>query len=601
MQKHCEEKKKVEEAYSRFSTLLQESKETLQKIPNTDSNFNSIRSQYLSLFESKIQESRELLENALKYQEWDNLVIAFFGITNAGKSTIIETFRILFDEETRKAALKKSNGKGVDGVIVGDGKMDFTKTYDEYKMSINGQRFILIDVPGIEGNESEVKEEILKALGKAHCVFCVHGMDKKPDSKVIEKIKTYLKDWVKVYSILNVKGTSFNYDEDDERLEFKTKTVLSLEKQTQEVFSNALGKNYAGNITTQALLALCAKAQFSPKRADLKKEQKLLLESFKNPDAILDFCEFDSVVDVVKELSVHYSEEICEAHKTKVLGMYKTTYQSLKRLNTTQKAAINQMIGKLDRLKEFINNEFNSTESSIQNQIRKRIKDGFDNLKKDGCDAIDAGYSGEELETFLDEKKDVIFFDVNDGIKDIIQNEAFDLNTSIQDAIDQIKKEMTTTSNLNDIADMDGVEVLFEDVIDKLKFGFSDAMNWAFFLGGSFMFGWTIVGTNWWNPVGWGLAALLAGIAIFGGDKESKAKSKLSEKIDEAQKQCLETSYKEICNNVNTQFDKQKNKICSNLKKDVKSLKSFVEEIDDLMVTINKYNHKLNNTNYGKL
>lgn len=39
-----------------------------------------------------------LQENA----EWENFVIAFFGETNAGKSTIIESLRILFNEESRQ-------------------------------------------------------------------------------------------------------------------------------------------------------------------------------------------------------------------------------------------------------------------------------------------------------------------------------------------------------------------------------------------------------------------------------------------------------------------------------------------------------------------
>ena len=115
----------------------------------------------------------------------------FFGETNAGKSTIIETFRILFDK----------NRQEEDGLIVGDGRYDFTKTYEEYKMSIGERNFTLIDVPGIEGNEDEFKEVIQTALHKAHCIFYVQGHNKKPDEATAKKIKKYLGDWVKVYSI----------------------------------------------------------------------------------------------------------------------------------------------------------------------------------------------------------------------------------------------------------------------------------------------------------------------------------------------------------------------------------------------------------------
>ena len=81
---------------------------------------------------------------------WDKLVISFFGETNAGKSTIIETFRILFDSNRPLAS---------DGNIVGNGESDYTKEYHEYDLKINGLPFILIDVPGIEGNAMD--EEVL--------------------------------------------------------------------------------------------------------------------------------------------------------------------------------------------------------------------------------------------------------------------------------------------------------------------------------------------------------------------------------------------------------------------------------------------------------
>jgi len=42
--------------------------------------------------------------------EFEKFTIAFFGQTNAGKSTIIEALRILFDEEGRRAKIKENLG-----------------------------------------------------------------------------------------------------------------------------------------------------------------------------------------------------------------------------------------------------------------------------------------------------------------------------------------------------------------------------------------------------------------------------------------------------------------------------------------------------------
>lgn len=50
------------------------------------------------------EELKMLEENA----EWEKFTIAFFGITGAGKSTIIESLRILFKEEVRQKLLEKN-------------------------------------------------------------------------------------------------------------------------------------------------------------------------------------------------------------------------------------------------------------------------------------------------------------------------------------------------------------------------------------------------------------------------------------------------------------------------------------------------------------
>lgn len=43
-----------------------------------------------------------------KHAEWENFTIAFFGETNAGKSTIIESLRILFEEKKRQELIGRN-------------------------------------------------------------------------------------------------------------------------------------------------------------------------------------------------------------------------------------------------------------------------------------------------------------------------------------------------------------------------------------------------------------------------------------------------------------------------------------------------------------
>lgn len=43
-----------------------------------------------------------------QHAEWDKFTMAFFGETNAGKSTVIESLRILFKEESRQQLLEQN-------------------------------------------------------------------------------------------------------------------------------------------------------------------------------------------------------------------------------------------------------------------------------------------------------------------------------------------------------------------------------------------------------------------------------------------------------------------------------------------------------------
>lgn len=63
-----------------------------------------------------ITEQLQILQNTFnqklaylqEHAEWDKFTLAFFGETNAGKSTIIESLRIVFDETSRRQLLQNN-------------------------------------------------------------------------------------------------------------------------------------------------------------------------------------------------------------------------------------------------------------------------------------------------------------------------------------------------------------------------------------------------------------------------------------------------------------------------------------------------------------
>ncbi|GAA8330696.1 hypothetical protein HpBT203_05740 [Helicobacter pylori] len=161
----------------------------LQKIfENTDGGDERLRKfnqKALELFKNLESESLKELESLKNNEEWEKFTIAFYGETGAGKSTIIECLRLFFkepgkmdqQERFKRLYADKKSGKRAeleklqDGAIIGDGRSDFTLETKSYTLKHNNQSFVLLDVPGIEGDEKKVKQQISDATRKAHAIF----------------------------------------------------------------------------------------------------------------------------------------------------------------------------------------------------------------------------------------------------------------------------------------------------------------------------------------------------------------------------------------------------------------------------------------------
>lgn len=94
---------KYKEIYNTVNKMVDELSIQMNKLENSDLNLAKIEndnSHYIiNELKDDIKKSiRELEDNS----DWNRFQIAFFGETNAGKSTIIETLRILFNESTKK-------------------------------------------------------------------------------------------------------------------------------------------------------------------------------------------------------------------------------------------------------------------------------------------------------------------------------------------------------------------------------------------------------------------------------------------------------------------------------------------------------------------
>ena len=82
-------------------------------------------SSLISKVESNNEKFKKLVEDLEKDSEFEKFTVAFLGATNAGKSTVIEALRILFDEESRRKQMSENQQDDIAALT------DYNKQYSE--------------------------------------------------------------------------------------------------------------------------------------------------------------------------------------------------------------------------------------------------------------------------------------------------------------------------------------------------------------------------------------------------------------------------------------------------------------------------------------
>lgn len=583
---------RFEARYQELSSYLCSIAAKIDAIKTDNTKQVGIKRSLLAFLETYIKDSMNKLSEIKTSARWDKLVIAFFGETNAGKSTIIETFRILFDES------RHQTGDGNDGLIVGDGRSDFTKVYEEYNLKINGKEFILIDVPGIEGREEDFRDEIKRALNQAHCVFYVQGHNKKPDIKTAEKIKNYLSDWVNVYSIFNVRGGASNYDESDERETLETEAVRKNEQLIQDTFRGILGNIYKGNITLQALLAMCARGRFSSTREDLLRTQKKLLGYFGSADAVLRFSRFDRIMQLVDEKSENYTDEIVEANKQKLIAQYRKVYQGLVDMMAQQQRDIDRLKERLIRFDVDMNMSFEETIRAIRNQMAYEHTKVFDDFKREVCDVLDDDYNREDSEKEIQQRAERLFEAYTMESKIIVEYEF----SRLEEKIRERRRELDNIQIGGLHIDISSLEMPnLDEAFGKMGLNFGDVFGFATTVGGTALAFSVIPGFG--TLIGAGVGLLLwGGKQLFLGDsKREEAKNEARKKIDEKKRESQSTSLNKQINLIERTLDNEKDRFRQIIRNERNNLQQLSDAIEDAQRQVVAYANHIKNTAYGEI
>ncbi len=300
--------------------------------------------------------------------------------------------RSIADYEAARATCHR-----VDGQIIGTGKSDFTQGNVPYALEYLGKTFELIDVPGIEGDESRFIGLVQEAVARAHLVFYVNGTNKKPEKATATKIHAYLRRGSSVCPLVNVRGSADSYEFDEDRESLHQGGADINLKQTEVVLASALGEEVLlPGHCVQGLIGFSSLAfdnesgntTIHPSRdTDLVRHQSNYLKYFENTDAMYQFSQIESVAGVLKGKLSTFKEDIVESNKAKVRELLTENLTVLNETLESHSAFLAKVAPEFEKCRAAIKESVTSFERLAKSARRNVYNELFNNLVEDS-DAI---------------------------------------------------------------------------------------------------------------------------------------------------------------------------------------------------------------------
>ncbi|MBH0302800.1 GTPase [Helicobacter pylori] len=398
-----------------------------------DEKLKRFNQEALEVFQKLESKSLKELESLKNNEEWENFTIAFYGETGAGKSTLIECLRMFFKEQSKvvqqerfkrlysnyqnnyqndernKQAILNELHSLQDGVAIGDGRSDFTLKTRSYSFQYIHQNFILLDVPGIEGNEKKVIDQISNATQRAHAIFYVTKTPNPPQKGeegkrgTIEKIQRQLDSQTEVWTIYNKPINSPRA--------LKDKLIDESEKESLKILNkemkNILGKHYMGYKAVSAQVAFYGLAQALIPETDFDEKKQKFLKDFK-AEELLYQSHFKPLAEfIAEELLKNSHAKIIQSNCNKAL---KVVEQLQKAIEITIEKRIDPMIKEAQEHQQEVRyNLDRSTEkfiSDLENSAASKINQFKFDFRKEMHERIERGIGNNECkEIFENEHK----------------------------------------------------------------------------------------------------------------------------------------------------------------------------------------------------
>lgn len=464
----------------------------------------------------------------------------------------------------------------VDGQIMGDGRSDFTRESTYYQFEINNYPISMIDVPGIEGNEKVVKDEITKAVQKTHAVFYVTSKDAPPNEGTLERIQSYLNDQTEVWAIYNKQITNprqlnkaLIYNDDEQQ------SLNDLELKLKET----LGSHYCGLITLAGLPAFFSQATCIEPFSIIYDQQNKFLDKL-GRDGLCQFSQLQALENKLKQHIVgDIPAKIKRSNFNKVKVLLDDSRVDLIKIHETYEHYEQDLNKKIALANQSIRGYFNDFEMAVKGQSESIIGEFQRKCRNEIYDYID---------------KDVSNDDFKSKFNRVLENQSHTLELQLKEMIERHSKELEENIMKTQKELIHQVNALGNEYQQYSKFN-NDRILLDFKIDNGInmmgLFGSVVSGILlWWNPAGWAIMAVSALGLLFSFVKAVWGFFS-SDYKKEQQRKNVDSNLPKVTSKIRTEIDASLRNLSNNLSH---LQKKITQDLHAISLPIKQLNQDLN-------
>ena len=382
------------------------------------------------------------LEPMLARAEWDRMNIGLFGETQHGKSTLVECL-------TRG-----------DGGSIGTGRKDHTREVSA--ASIRGMR--VLDMPGIEGNEKTVLDQIQAGLHRSHVILHVLPCDKAPERLTLEKVREHLRNEVVVFALINVFGTPNNFANAPALRELMCRQIEEIEK----CFREHLGAAYKGSFVVAGRIAhaTTARGEFPPK---VQKDRGKAESVFGSLRAARRYSGLPQLERGLRELREKHFPSLPVLTTLRIAGELDHVLDEVIQRTDGIRAPIEQVIAEVRALPCQIDEDVDEAIESLNDTIGRVV----DDYRNQAVETATKGIWEKRTQHHVEGEMRAVVSGCSDAVKHEIETLLQDLNKKIDRRVARLSRRIEL---LGDLADFSG-EVDLSQVFDRLRITFLDVLK----------------------------------------------------------------------------------------------------------------------------